>query len=93
MADESDHHLLLYDYVEDIVSRREPYREAHLKRIRAERDAGRIAIAGALGDPPTGAAIAFKGVDRGAIEAFVRDDPYVQAGLVARWRVEPWRVV
>jgi uncharacterized protein YciI len=93
MTDEFAHHLLLYDYVEDVVDRRGPYREAHLERIRAEREAGRVTLAGALGEIPLGAAIVFEGVDRAAIEAFVRDDPYVQAGLVTRWRVEPWRLV
>jgi uncharacterized protein YciI len=93
MADELAHHLLLYDYVEDMADRRGPYREAHLERIRAEREAGRITLAGALGETSVGAAIVFEGVDRAAIEAFVRDDPYVQAGLVTRWQVEPWRLV
>ncbi len=45
-----------------------------------------ITQAGALGDPPTGAAIVFHDVDADAIEAFVQRDPYVQAGLVTSWR-------
>ena len=40
MADPDVHHLLLYTYVEDMSERRGPYREAHLDRIRAGRDAG-----------------------------------------------------
>jgi uncharacterized protein YciI len=87
------HHLLLYDYVENMAELRTPYRDAHLQRIKAERDAGRITIAGALGDAPTGAAIVFQDGDREAIEEFVRSDPYVQAGLVTAWRIEPWRLV
>ena len=88
------HHLLLYDYVENMLELRQPYRDAHLARIAAEREAGRIVMAGALGDPePTGAAIAFKGVEREQIEEFVRGDPYVEAGLVTAWRLEPWKVV
>jgi uncharacterized protein YciI len=82
MAGAEDHHLLLYDYVEDMSERRGPYREAHLARIASERERGRIAMAGALGDPPHGAAIVFKGVERKAIEEFVLGDPYVGAGLV-----------
>jgi hypothetical protein len=93
MPDESAHHLLLYDYVEDMADRRGPYREAHLERIRAEQDAGRVTLAGALGDPPTGGAIVFKGVDRAHVEAFVGDDPYVAASLVTSWRIEPWKLV
>jgi uncharacterized protein len=88
------HHILFYDYVEDMLERRGPYREAHLARIRSEREAGRITLAGALGDPkPHGAAIVFAGVTRGEIEAFAADDPYVTAGLVKTQRIERWNVV
>lgn len=87
------HQILFYDYVEDVLERRGPYREAHLAGIRAEREAGRVVMAGAVGDPPHGAVIVFTGVEPDAIEEFARADPYVQAGLVAAWRVEPWNVV
>jgi len=30
--------------------------------------------------------------DRGIIEAFVRDDPYVQNGLVTSWNIREWSV-
>lgn len=89
----SRHHILFYDYVEDILERRGPHREAHLARIRSERDSGRVVMAGALGDPPHGAAIVFAAVEPDVIEAFARSDPYVAAGLVEAWRVEPWNVV
>lgn len=87
------HQILFYDYVGDVLERRAPYREQHLAAIRAEREAGRVVMAGALGDPPHGAVIVFKGVERDAIEDFARSDPYMQAGLVAAWRVEAWNVV
>jgi uncharacterized protein YciI len=90
VPDPDTYQLLLYDYVEDIVERRAPYREEHLKRIATEREAGRVTMAGPLGAPPRGAAILFKGVDREAVEEFVRQDPYVQAGLVPVWHVERW---
>ncbi len=85
------HHLLLYDYVENMVELRQPYREAHLERIRANPS---IVMAGALGDPePTGGAFVFKDATREEVEEFVRADPYVEAGLVTAWRLEPWKVV
>jgi uncharacterized protein YciI len=87
------HHILFYEYVENMRERREPYREAHLARIREKRDAGRIVMAGALGDPPHGAAIVFRNVAPGEVEQFAREDPYVQAGLVTARRVERWNVV
>jgi uncharacterized protein YciI len=93
LAGPEDHHLLLYDYVEDVSERRAPYREAHLARIASEQSKGRIVMAGALGDPPRGAAMVFKGLAREGIEEFVRGDPYVEAGLVTSWVIEPWRLV
>jgi uncharacterized protein YciI len=87
------HHVLFYDYVGDVLERRAQYREAHLARIHAERDAGRIVMAGALGDPPSGAAIVFEGVEQDEIEEFARTDPYVEGGLVTSWRVEPWNLL
>ena len=93
MSDTAIHYLLLYDYVEDIRERRSPFRDEHLARIKVERDAGRVLMAGALGDPPLGAAIVFRGVDRNAVEEFARHDPYMTAGLVPRWHVERWFLV
>ena len=87
------HYILFYEYVKDIVELRAPYRDAHLARIAQEREQGRIVMAGALGDPPHGAAIVFTGIQAEAIEAFARDDPYVRAGLVTDRRVEPWKLV
>lgn len=76
-----------------MADRRGPYREAHLERIASAREAGRIVMAGALGEPPKGGAIVFKGLGPEEIQRFVSDGPYVQAGLVTTWRVEPWKLV
>jgi uncharacterized protein YciI len=84
------HHILFYEYVEDVLERRAPYREAHLQRIRARED---IVMAGALGDPPHAAAIIFKDTDPEQIEEFARIDPYVEGGLVVESRVEIYKVV
>jgi len=84
-------HILLYEYVADIVERRAPHREAHLGAIRAAKDDGRILMAGPLGDPPHGAAIVF--ADPAEAETFAQSDPYVTCGLVTSWRVEPWTLV
>jgi uncharacterized protein len=83
-------YVLLYDYVEDIVERRAPHREAHLARIKGD---DRITMAGALGDPPTGALIVFDVDDPTVVEAFADGDPYVLEGLVTQRRVMAWKVV
>ena len=92
MADQ-DTYLLLYTYVEDMAERRVPHRDAHLAAIRAERDAGHITMAGALGTPPTGGAIVFSGVTPEDIERFTAADPYVVNGLVTAQRIERWNVI
>jgi uncharacterized protein YciI len=90
---DADTYLLLYTYVPDMADRRGPHREAHLAGIRAEQDAGRIVMAGALGNPPTGGAIAWRGVTPEEIEQFTLADPYVQNGLVTAKRIERWNLV
>ena len=57
----------------------------------ALRDEDQIVMGGAVGDPPHTAMIVFR--DAAAAQAFVAVDPYVAAGLVVRWTVEPWNVV
>ena len=87
-------HLLLYEYVPDVLERRGPFREQHLGKIHAGKEAGRIMMSGPLGDPPNGAAIVFDDdVGRDEIEAFVQSDPYVRGGIVTSWRIEPWTLV
>lgn len=90
---DSDTFLLLYTYVSDMAERRGPHREAHLANIAAEKEAGRVILAGALGSPPSAGAIVFQGVAPAHIERFVASDPYVEAGLVTESRIEPWTLV
>ena len=87
------HRILFYEYVPDIAERRATFREAHLAHIREEQAAGRIVMAGAVGDPPHSGVIVFGDVDPAVIEEWVRTDPYMTAGLVTASRIEPWNVV
>ncbi len=84
--------VLTYSYVDDILERRKPHREAHLEHVRRWSDERGLVIAGATGDPPSGALFVFEG-DRAEVEAFVAADPYGEAGLVTESRIEPWTVV
>lgn len=87
------HLTLVYDYVPDVLERRGPHREAHLAHIARAIEGGAMLMAGATGDPPTGALFVFGDVDPAAAEAFADADPYVAAGLVTGRRVVPWTVV
>jgi uncharacterized protein YciI len=93
MSEPEAHHLMLYTYVDDMIDRRGPYREAHLERIQAEKRAGRIVLAGALGDPPSGGAMVWRGATEQEIRQFADDDPYNAAGLITAVRIESWKLV
>ena len=86
-------YLLFYDYVEDVLERRAPHREAHLARIGAWKADGRIAMAGAVGDPPHGALFVFDVDDPAQVDEFADADPYAAAGLITARRVERWNLV
>ena len=84
---------LTYEVVPGFVDRRMAYREAHLKRVRDAHERGELMMAGAVGDPPDGALLVFRGESAAIVETFARTDPYVTEGLVTAWRVRPWNVV
>lgn len=86
-------HILFYDYVPDIIERRGPYREDHLSRAKAAHERGELVMVGAVGDPVDSAVFIFRVDDPAVVEAFVRADPYVAAGLVTDWKVRPYHVV
>jgi uncharacterized protein YciI len=50
-------------------------------------------MAGAIGDPPEGGAIVFRGVEPEAIEAWTEEDPYVTGGVVTGKRILLWNLV
>ena len=84
---------LIYDVVDRFVERRAVYRDEHLHLVRDLHARGEVVMGGALGDPPDGAMLIFKGPSATAAEDFARRDPYVTNGLVTRWQVRPWNVV
>jgi hypothetical protein len=83
--------ILQYEYVPDIAEKRQPHRQGHLDAIGRWHGEGRLVMAGAVGDPPHSGLLVFR--DAADAEAFAKQDPYVEAGLVTSWRVEPWTVV
>jgi uncharacterized protein YciI len=93
MSDPVVHQVLFYDYVENVLERRAPFREAHLAHARGYKEDGRLVMAGALGKPPTGAMFVFLVEDPADVEAFVASDPYVRNDIVTGHRVVPWTVV
>ena len=84
-------YVLFYDYGENALERRAPYREEHLGLANASHAKGDMVLAGAFQDPLDGAALVFR--TREAAEAFPATDPYVSSGLVTGWRVREWNGV
>jgi len=87
------HHILFYDYVEDVLERRGPYRDEHLALAQQWKDDGTLVSAGALGSPPFGGMFVFLVDDPALIDAYVEADPYVANGIVTAHRIVPWTVV
>lgn len=85
--------VLFYEYVEGMLEKRGPHRDRHLALIEQWTASGRLVLAGAFGDPPQGALLAFDVGDPAELEEFLGADPYMQAGLVAGHRIEPLNVV
>ncbi|OJA22955.1 YciI-like protein [Burkholderia ubonensis] len=87
------YYQLIYELVDDYLSRREPFRAEHLALAHAATERGELVLAGAFSDPTDQAVLVFEGDSAEVAESFARADPYVQNGLVKSWRVCPWRVV
>jgi uncharacterized protein YciI len=84
--------VLIYEVVDGYEKKRMPHRAGHLRLAGEYRRRGEFVMGGALGAPPDRALLVFRG-DRSVAEGFAARDPYVRAGLVRRWEVQPWAVV
>jgi uncharacterized protein YciI len=87
------HYLLIYDLAPDYLERRAEFRHEHLALAWQASDRGELILGGALADPVDEAVLLFEGASPDVAERFVASDPYVQHGLVKRWRVRPWTTV
>jgi uncharacterized protein len=87
------HFVLFLDFSDTYEARRAEFRDAHLTRAWASAERGELILAGALTDPLDTGLILFKGESAEVVERFVRDDPYVNNGLVRDWRIREWATV
>ena len=88
-----NYYVLLYELVDDMVTKRAPFREEHLRLAHESYARGELSLAGALSDPVDCALLVFHVEDKRAVEDFARKDPYLLNGLVKKWAVRPWAVV
>lgn len=87
------YYVLLYDYVDDYLTRRTQFRPEHLRLANEAHARGELVLGGAFSDTPHRGLLIFRVTDRKVIEHFVQNDPYVINGVVARWEIRPWTVV
>ena len=87
------HYLLIYELVDDYLSRRAEFRDAHLQLAWAASDRGELILGGALTEPTDKAVLLFSSESSAAAENFARADPYVLNGLVKHWYIREWTTV
>jgi len=88
-----NYYALIYDVVDDYLTRRAQYRAEHLQLAREAHERGELLLAGAFAEPADQALLVFRSTDPSVAENFAKNDPYVLNGLVKQWRVRPWTVV
>lgn len=88
-----NYYALIYDVVDDYITRRAGFRTEHLRLAREAYDRGELVLAGAFADPSDQALLVFHVSNPSIVENFAKNDPYVLNGLVKQWRIRPWTVV
>lgn len=92
--------ILFYDVASDVASdvetdwaeRCKPFRDEHRSLAESSQRMGFLVMAGNFDDRTGGLALIFRCDDEAIVEQFVRDDPYVRAGLVTSWSIRRWNV-
>lgn len=85
-------YVLLYEAALDFRSRVPAHIEAHRALWAAFHADNRLLMVGPFTDEPAGGAMGVFST-RAAAEEFVRLDPFVQHGIVARWTIREWNEV
>ena len=95
-------YAIISEDVEDSLARRAGSREAHLARVSALADEGRVLIAGPhpaidSEDPGsagfTGSLVVIEFPSLEAAQSWADTDPYVEAGVYAKVTVKPFKLV
>ncbi len=96
------HYLIVAEDIENSLEKRLAVRPAHLERLQALKDAGRLIVAGPCPnidneDPGpagfSGSAIIAKFESLEAAKAWADADPYVDAGVYDKVTVKPFKYV
>jgi uncharacterized protein YciI len=82
-------YVLFYEPTPDFRPRVALYIEAHRALWRAFHARGQLLMIGPFTEEPAGGAMGVFS-ERAAAEEFVRSDPFVLHGIVARWTIREW---
>ncbi len=85
-------YVLFYEAAEDFRAKVPSSLEAHRALWAEFHGDGRLLLVGPFTDAPAGGAMAVF-ASREAAEEFVRRDPFVTTGVVARWTLREWNEV
>ena len=87
------HYLLIYEVSDDYLARRAEFRKEHLTLAGHLPEGLTLIAGGAVEDPTDMAILFFEAESEEPIKQFVSSDPYVQNGLVVKWRIAKWNTV
>lgn len=96
------YYAIISEDVEDSLPLRSPARPAHIARLNALKDEGRLLVAGphpALDTPEpgdagfTGSLVIAEFDSLGSAQAWADADPYVEAGVYQQVTVKPFKAV
>lgn len=85
-------YVLMYESTPDFLQKVPTHIAAHRELWRVFHADNRLLLVGPFTDAPAGGAMGVFST-RAAAEEFVRDDPFVTNGLVARWTIREWHEV
>lgn len=85
-------YVLEYKYVPNMLERRVPYREAHLKYAEAFVQRKVLLAGGAVLPEVHKGLLVFEAEGRDVVETFAKNDPYVVHGLVTHFDIGEWAI-
>ena len=87
--------FLKYDYIPEVLEKRGPYREDHIRLAKKFIEEGTCLAGGPSGpvgmEVPTGAYFIFTTAE--AAKKYAEGDPYVTNGIVTEYSIIEWNVV
>lgn len=82
-------YVLFGSYCEDVLEKREPYRQAHLDRLAKLKAAGSLITIGPTQDLTQVFGV-YEAADEAAVRELVESDPYWHYGIWTEYQVKEW---